>query len=49
MTFTGADPRGGEPPPPPPKSGKYMIFWLKIVIFHTKDPKNVQKILDNFL
>ena len=24
------------PPPPPPKIGKYMIFWRKIMIFHTK-------------
>jgi hypothetical protein len=25
---------------PPPKIGKNMIFWRKIVIFHTKYPKN---------
>ena len=25
--------------PPPPKIGKNMIFWRKIVIFHTKYPK----------
>ena len=24
----------------PPKIGKNMIFWRKIVIFHTKYPKN---------
>ena len=42
MTFAGADPRGAHPAPPPPKIGKYMIFWRKIVIFHTKDPKNVR-------
>ena len=43
----GAD-AGGErtrcappPPPPPAKIGKNMIFWRKIVIFHTKHPKNV--------
>jgi hypothetical protein len=29
----------GAPPPPPPKIGKNMIFWHKIVIFHTKYPK----------
>ena len=27
-------------PLPPPKIGKNMIFWRKIVIFHTKYPKN---------
>ena len=39
---TGADPEGGAPGarPPPPKIGKNMIFWHKIVIFHTKYPKN---------
>jgi hypothetical protein len=25
---------------PPPKIEKNMIFWRKIVIFHTKYPKN---------
>jgi hypothetical protein len=25
----------------PPKIGKNMIFWCKVVIFHTKYPKNV--------
>jgi hypothetical protein len=32
--YTGADPGGG------PKIGKNMIFWRKIVIFHTKYPNN---------
>ena len=34
--------RGGEAHPAraPPKIGKNMIFWRKIVIFHTKYPKN---------
>ena len=36
----GADPGGGGgahlAPPPPPKIGENMIFWRKIVIFHTK-------------
>ena len=27
-------------PPPPPEIGTNMIFWRKIVIFHTKYPKN---------
>ena len=34
---------GGAPgarPPPPPKIEKKMIFWRKIVSFHTKYPKN---------
>jgi hypothetical protein len=37
----GADPggRGGTPARAPPKIGKNMIFWRKIVIFHTKYPK----------
>jgi hypothetical protein len=33
--YIGADPGGA-----PPKIGKNMIFWRKIVIFHTKYPKN---------
>ena len=42
-----ADPGGGggapdaPPPPPPPKIRRNTIFWRKIVIFHTKYPKNV--------
>ena len=39
----GADPGGeGAPgaPPPPLKLKKNTIFWRKIVIFHTKYPKN---------
>ena len=46
MPYAGADPEGGAPgappPPPPPKIGKKKIFWRKIVIFHTKYPKNVR-------
>jgi hypothetical protein len=30
---------GTHPPRAPPKIGKNMIFWRKIVIFHTKYPK----------
>jgi hypothetical protein len=38
--FTAA---GGAPGArPPPKMGKNMIFWRKIVIFHTKNSKNVR-------
>jgi hypothetical protein len=37
------DPGGGcTRRAPPPKIGKNMIFWRKIVIFHTKFPKNVR-------
>ena len=36
----GADPGGAHPARAPPKIGKNMIFWRKIVIFHTKYPKN---------
>jgi hypothetical protein len=31
---------GAAPGARPPKIGKNMIFWSKIVIFHTKYPKN---------
>ena len=30
---------GAYPASAPPKIGKNMIFWRKIVIFHTKYPK----------
>ena len=39
---------GGSPGAPPPKIGKNMIFWRKIVIFHTKYPKNVRASLRNW-
>jgi hypothetical protein len=32
---------------PPPKIGKNMIFWRKIVIFHTKYPKYFRASLRN--
>ena len=35
-------------PPPPPKIGKKYDFWRKIVIFHTKYPKNVRTTLRNW-
>ena len=31
---------GAHPARVPPKIGKNMIFWRKIVIFHTKYPNN---------
>jgi hypothetical protein len=42
MEYAGADPGGGgaHPARALPKIGKNMIFWRKIVIFHTKYPKN---------
>jgi hypothetical protein len=36
----GADPVGGAPGARSPKIGKNMIFWRKILIFHTKYPQN---------
>jgi hypothetical protein len=40
--MTGAAPERGEYPVDASlKIGKNMIFWGKIVIFHTKHPKNV--------
>jgi hypothetical protein len=35
-------------PARPPKIGKNMIFWRKIVIFHTKYPKNFRASLRNW-
>ena len=32
----------------PPKIGKNMIFWRKIVIFHTKYPNNFRASLRNW-
>ena len=47
---TGADPGGGgcAPGARPPKIGKNMIFWRKIVFFHTKYPKIVRASLCNW-
>jgi hypothetical protein len=41
--YQGADPGVGGGLPP--KIGKNMIFWRKIVIFHTKYPKNFRSSL----
>jgi hypothetical protein len=40
--LSGGGSRGDAPGarPPPPKIGKNMIFWRKIVVFHTKYPNN---------
>jgi hypothetical protein len=48
--ISGADPGGwgAHPARAPPKIGKNMIFWRKIVIFHTKYPKNVRASLRNW-
>ena len=45
--IAGVDP-GVHPARAPPKIGKNMIFWLKIMIFHTKYPKNVHTSLHNW-
>ena len=45
--IAGVDP-GVHPARAPPKIGKNKIFWLKIVIFHTKYPKNVHTSLHNW-
>ena len=45
MPLTGADPGGARGAPPPSKIGKNMIFWRKIVIFHTKYPNNFRACL----
>ena len=41
---------GGAHParPPPPKIRKNMIFWRKMVIFHTKYPNNFRASLRNW-
>jgi hypothetical protein len=39
---------GGAPGARPPIIGKKMIFWRKIVIFHTKYPKNFRASLRNW-
>jgi hypothetical protein len=44
----GADPGGRAPGARAPKIGKNMIFLRKIVIFHTKYPKNVRASLRNW-
>jgi hypothetical protein len=36
---------GADPARPPLKLEKNMIFWRKIVIFHTKYPKNFRATL----
>jgi hypothetical protein len=39
---------GAHPARAPPKIGKNMIFWRKIVIFHTKYPNNFRASLRNW-
>jgi hypothetical protein len=46
--MAGADPGGGAPGVCPPKIGKNMIFWRKIVIFHTKYPNKFCASLRNW-
>ena len=40
--------REGAPGARPPKIGKNMNFWRKIMIFHTKYPKNFRASLPNW-
>ena len=40
LPIPGVDSGGAHPARAPPKIGKNMIFWRKIVIFHTKYPNN---------
>ena len=40
---------GAHPASAPPKIGKNMIFWRKIVIFHTKYPNNFRASLHSAL
>ena len=46
---SGVDQGGGAPGALPPKIGKDMIFLRKMVIFHTKYPKNFHTARHNFL
>ena len=50
VSCAGADAggRGAHPARAPPQIGKNMIFWRKIVIFHTKYPKNFRASLRNW-
>ena len=49
LMFKGGSRSGGRTRhAPPPKIGKNMIFWHKIVIFHTKYPKNFRASLRNW-
>jgi hypothetical protein len=48
LLIAGADSGGGvHPERAPPKIGKNMIFWRKIVIFHTKYLNNFRASLGN--
>jgi hypothetical protein len=52
VSNAGADPGGGggrTRRAPAPKIGKNMIFWRKIVIFHTKYPNNFCVSLRNWI
>ena len=40
--------RVAHPARAPPKIGENMIFWHKIVIFHTKYPKNFRASFRNW-
>ena len=42
IKYRGGSSGGRARRAPPLKWEKYIIFWRKIVIFHTKYPKNVR-------
>jgi hypothetical protein len=46
--LAGADSGGRAPGARPPKIEKEIIFWRKIVIFHTKYPQNFRASLGNW-
>ena len=50
IEYTRGRSRGGvaHPVRAPPKIGKNMIFWHKIVIFHTKYPQHFHPSLRNW-
>ena len=48
LQYQGRIQRGAHPARAPPKIGENMIFWHKIVIFHTKYPKHFRASLRNW-
>jgi hypothetical protein len=48
IPFQAGGGRGSHPARAPLKLEKFMFFWRKIVIFHTKYPKNFRASLGNW-